>query len=149
LLVVSFSTSCFCNCGGGPNIFEYTSYLGVVFSVTTDFLKLSNTNLNPPLGVPFTGLAFIAICFLGETIAFPTDTTLPGDGDLTNNVSTPPSTRCRLVGAGVTGDCNLLATKLGGRSAGVFLRISRLGDGEGRVSRTGWRAVEKSRRGMV
>lgn len=135
LTVVSFSTSCFCSCGGGPNILEYTSYRGVVFSVTTGLLKLSKTNLNPPRGVPFNGLALMAICFFGDIIAFPIDPGLVGDRDRTNGVSSP-STRRRLVGAGVTGDCNLLATKLGGISAGVLLRTSRLGDGDGSVSST-------------
>lgn len=82
------------------------------------------------------GLGRILKCFLGDRASFRTELGFTEDGDFPRGVSCPTTLR-RFVGAGVTGDCNLLATGFGGINAGASLRIATFNAGEGRLSRMG------------
>ena len=84
------------------------------------------------------------MCFLGECVAFRRGLCL--GCKRVNGVS--PTAR-RLVGAGVTGDCNLFALRLGGIKAGVSLKVDTFEGGDGRLSRMGCRAEVMSRRFML
>ena len=106
---------------------------------------LPKLNLNPALGVSLIGEGWIMMCFFGDAIPPRRELPFKGDGDFPNGVSSP-TTRRFLVGAGVTGDCNLFTATLGGINAGVSFKISFFGTGDGKLSKMGWRAVVKSRR---
>lgn len=137
VVVVSRSPRFFEIWGGGPNILEYTSYRGVALANGSlmVFSVLSKLNLNSGFGVSLMGLGWIMMCFLGDRASLCAMTGFIGEGDFIDIPSVSPS-RFLFVGAGVTGDCNLLARKLGGMSAGVCFSTAILGGGEGRLSKT-------------
>ncbi len=83
--------------------------------------------------------------FLGDRVSLSANAGFSGDGDFTI-APCSASSRVLLLGAGVTGDCNRFARKLGGISAGVFFNSDIFDSGEGRLSRTGCNAAVKSRR---
>lgn len=111
----------------------------VIFSV------LSKLNLKPDFGVSLAGLGWIMMCFLGDRASLCAKTCFIGDGDFIPSCSSV-SSHFLFVGAGVTGDCNLLARRLGGTRAGVYFSVAFFGAGEGRLSRIGCKAAVKSLR---